>query len=59
MLEYEALGIKPEKEPLSILLSVDIKDLAEEQTGKSMQDIAAEIFEELCHRERNFSGTTN
>ena len=54
--EYEALSIESEEELLSVLLSVDIKDWLRkkgEQTSKSMQDIAAEILEEVYQRERN------
>ncbi|WNS78813.1 hypothetical protein RRU94_02390 [Domibacillus sp. DTU_2020_1001157_1_SI_ALB_TIR_016] len=54
--EYEALSIESKEELLSVSLSVDIKDWLRkkgEQTGKSMQDIAAEILEEVYRREKN------
>ncbi|MEM1506296.1 hypothetical protein RG959_23230 [Domibacillus sp. 8LH] len=44
---------------LSVSLSVDIKDWLRkkgELSGKSMQDIAAEILEEVYQRERNYNG---
>ncbi|WNS79231.1 hypothetical protein RRU94_16890 [Domibacillus sp. DTU_2020_1001157_1_SI_ALB_TIR_016] len=62
--EYEALNIGLEEELLSVSLSVDIKDWLRkkgEQTGKSMQDIAAEILEEVYKQEqgRSKSNTNN
>jgi uncharacterized protein with NAD-binding domain and iron-sulfur cluster len=57
--EYEALSIESEEELLSVSLSVDIKDWLRkkgEQTGKSMQDIAAEILEGVYKREQGQSG---
>lgn len=56
--EYNALSIESQEELLSVSLSVDIKDWLRnkgEQTGKSMQDIAAEILEEVYQRQRNWS----
>ncbi|MCM3790198.1 hypothetical protein M3221_17600 [Domibacillus indicus] len=49
------LSIESEEELLSVSLSVDIKDWLRskgEQTGKSMQDIAAEILEEVYKHEQ-------
>ncbi|MCM3791188.1 hypothetical protein M3221_22905 [Domibacillus indicus] len=57
--EYKALSIESEEELLSVSLSVDIKDWLRtkgEQTGKSMQDIAAEIPEEVYKRDQGRSG---
>ncbi|MCM3789685.1 hypothetical protein M3221_14925 [Domibacillus indicus] len=53
--EYEALSIESEEELLPVSLSVDIKKWLRkkgEQTGKSMQDIAAEILEEVYQRDK-------
>ena len=57
--EYNALSIESQEELLSVSLSVDIKDWLRkqgEQTGKSMQEIAAEILEEVYKREQGRSG---
>ncbi|MCM3790014.1 helix-turn-helix domain-containing protein [Domibacillus indicus] len=56
--EYEGISIESQEELLSVSLSVDIKDWLRkkgEQTGKSMQDIAAEILEEVHKREQGQS----
>jgi len=53
--EYDALSIESQEELLSVSLSINIKDWLRKkgkQEGKSLQDIAAEILEEVYNRDQ-------